>query len=289
MARVSDRASFHQDTNEISDVSVVYRKPLAPRIRQASEGGSEHAPGNSEDGDEKFLNNEVPGFLKQPVEFSNDNHDGTREMETCEKPMAPSFESVAERGRNHSANGLRNDEESGANDRGDEGKKRGNNNGDLEECESQNDRAKYYYSEKKHFHGFVSNSEFPNLWRKPENINVYATKKTIAQGMLDVALLAANATQLKNLLVVGEAYQFYIFTLTLVCLSIALQVLVGILFIILGSLDINRRRDQRAAIIMNDIILIAIFLISLINIIIAGFNIDFSYKPTEFPEPAKNV
>ncbi|XP_043286058.1 ninjurin-1-like isoform X4 [Venturia canescens] len=76
--------------------------------------------------------------------------------------------------------------------------------------------------------------------RKPENINVYATKKTIAQGMLDVALLAANATQLKNLLVVGEAYQFYIFTLTLVCLSIALQIISGLL-----SLSLNFMRDRK--------------------------------------------
>lgn len=144
------------------------------------------------------------------------------------------------------------------------------------------------------------------LQRKPENINVYATKKTIAQGMLDVALLAANATQLKNLLVVskprcasfpalnasclasqniisrelscfssknnenktfpnsfhhnneyedfyrlvhfpfnpqiGEAYQFYIFALTLVCLSIALQVRYDVLF--LFRWKINKPEEQ---------------------------------------------
>ena len=39
--------------------------------------------------------------------------------------------------------------------------------------------------------------------------NVYATKKTIAQGMLDVALLTANASQLKYLLQLGKDQQFY--------------------------------------------------------------------------------
>ena len=39
--------------------------------------------------------------------------------------------------------------------------------------------------------------------------NVYATKKTIAQGMLDVALLTANASQLKYLLQLGKAQQFF--------------------------------------------------------------------------------
>ena len=34
--------------------------------------------------------------------------------------------------------------------------------------------------------------------------NRYATKKTIAQGMLDVALLTANASQLKYILQVGS-------------------------------------------------------------------------------------
>lgn len=53
-------------------------------------------------------------------------------------------------------------------------------------------------------------------------------------------------------------------------------------------MDINRRRDQRAAIIINDIILIGIFLISLVNIIIAGFNIDYSYKPPGFSNTEKN-
>ena len=55
--------------------------------------------------------------------------------------------------------------------------------------------------------------------------NRYATKKTIAQGMLDVALLTANASQLKYVLQVGEeAHPFYYLMLTLIITSIVLQV-----------------------------------------------------------------
>ncbi|GFR32694.1 ninjurin-2, partial [Trichonephila clavata] len=53
--------------------------------------------------------------------------------------------------------------------------------------------------------------------------NVYATKKTIAQGLLDVALLTANASQLKYLLQVGKEHEFYYVMMTLISLSIILQ------------------------------------------------------------------
>lgn len=54
--------------------------------------------------------------------------------------------------------------------------------------------------------------------------NRYATKKTIAQGMLDIALLTANASQLKYILQVGEKHEFYTLMLTLITVSIILQV-----------------------------------------------------------------
>lgn len=55
--------------------------------------------------------------------------------------------------------------------------------------------------------------------------NRYATKKTIAQGMLDIALLTANASQLKYILQVGEKHEFYTLLLTLITVSIVLQVI----------------------------------------------------------------
>lgn len=56
------------------------------------------------------------------------------------------------------------------------------------------------------------------------NVNSYASKKTLAQGMLDLALLASNAAQLKYILTIGDSHQFYVLLLTLVLTSICLQV-----------------------------------------------------------------
>ena len=61
--------------------------------------------------------------------------------------------------------------------------------------------------------------------RKTLDANRYATKKTIAQGLLDVALLTANASQLKYVLQVGrENHPFYDLMLALIITSIVLQV-----------------------------------------------------------------
>lgn len=59
---------------------------------------------------------------------------------------------------------------------------------------------------------------------KSMDANRYATKKTIAQGMLDIALLTANASQLKYILQVGQKHEFYTLMLTLISISIIMQV-----------------------------------------------------------------
>ncbi|XP_039959429.1 ninjurin-2 isoform X1 [Bactrocera tryoni] len=123
---------------------------------------------------------------------------------------------------------------------------------------------------------------------KAMDANRYATKKTIAQGMLDIALLTANASQLKYILQVGDQHQFYKLMLIMISLSIILQLLVGILFVVIGSLNINRRKDQAAAVIINDIILVIIFVISVINVIISGFGIEYSSQPLILLEQQAN-
>lgn len=53
------------------------------------------------------------------------------------------------------------------------------------------------------------------------------------------------------------------------------------MFIIIGSLNINRTNEQAAAIILNDTILVLVFLISVTNVIISAFGIEHSSKPLE--------
>lgn len=59
----------------------------------------------------------------------------------------------------------------------------------------------------------------------------------------------------------------------------ALQVLVGIMFLVIGALNINKDKDKRRADILNDLILIMVFIISVTNVVIAGFGMDNASRP----------
>ncbi|XP_065166761.1 ninjurin-2-like isoform X4 [Atheta coriaria] len=110
---------------------------------------------------------------------------------------------------------------------------------------------------------------------KSLDANKYATKKTIAQGLLDVALLTANASQLKYILQVGEKHEFYTLMLTLIIVSIVLQVLVGLL-----SLSLNLLRDCRlhledfhaSAVCLNYFTMFCAFAITVLNLLISCFD-----------------
>ncbi|KAJ6633839.1 Ninjurin-1 [Pseudolycoriella hygida] len=80
---------------------------------------------------------------------------------------------------------------------------------------------------------------------KTMDANRYATKKTIAQGMLDIALLTANASQLKYILQVGHKHEFYSLMLTLISISIIMQVTAAVLAFITSRLDLYKSARQR--------------------------------------------
>ncbi|XP_068550278.1 ninjurin-1 isoform X2 [Anas acuta] len=82
----------------------------------------------------------------------------------------------------------------------------------------------------------------PSQWfqrNRPMNINHYANKKSAAESMLDVALLMANASQLKAVMEQGPSFSFYIPLIVLISLSLTLQVMVGVLLIFLVKYDLN--------------------------------------------------
>ena len=76
------------------------------------------------------------------------------------------------------------------------------------------------------------------LREKSFNANKYATKKTIAQGMLDVALLTSNASHLK-LVLQDDNHPFYGPLVFLISLSILLQVRVLYVFKLFKDSSIN--------------------------------------------------
>ncbi|XP_030371071.1 ninjurin-2 isoform X1 [Scaptodrosophila lebanonensis] len=118
---------------------------------------------------------------------------------------------------------------------------------------------------------------------KTMDANRYATKKTIAQGMLDIALLTANASQLKYILHVGKQHQFYTLMLTLISLSIVLQILSGILSLSL-SLFRDCRLDQpefhQSANALNHVRTAFAFFTTMINVFISAFDSRLP-SPTE--------
>ncbi|XP_077402666.1 ninjurin-1 [Vanacampus margaritifer] len=109
---------------------------------------------------------------------------------------------------------------------------------------------------------------------RPINMNHYATKKSAAQSMLDVALLMANSSQLKTVLYVGPRYRFYIPLVVLLCLSITLQVIVGLLLVFIVKYDLNDVRKHAKLNMMNNVTTVFVFFTVLINIFITALGFE---------------
>ncbi|KDR20905.1 ninjurin-2 isoform X3 [Zootermopsis nevadensis] len=114
---------------------------------------------------------------------------------------------------------------------------------------------------------------------KPLDANSYATKKTIAQGMLDIALLTANASQLKYVLQIGHQHEFYTLMLWLISVSIVLQACQGVLYVMLGSVfNINKTKDQGGANLWNNVVFAMGIITTIVNIIISAFDMRETEK-----------
>ncbi|XP_038627632.1 ninjurin-1 [Tachyglossus aculeatus] len=82
----------------------------------------------------------------------------------------------------------------------------------------------------------------PSRWRlggRLINVNHYANKKSAAESMLDIALLMANASQLKAVIEQGPSFSFFTPLIVLISISLVLQVGVGVLLIFLGHLHLD--------------------------------------------------
>ena len=69
-----------------------------------------------------------------------------------------------------------------------------------------------------------------------------------------------------------------------------MQVLVGVLFFVIGAMNINKEDQQKTANILNDVVVVIIFLVSIINIIISSFGIQHvDYSATYYTLNASNT
>ncbi|KAA0720673.1 Ninjurin-1 Nerve injury-induced protein 1 [Triplophysa tibetana] len=106
------------------------------------------------------------------------------------------------------------------------------------------------------------------------NMNHYATKKTVAESMLDVALLMANASQLKAVLEQGPEFKYYLTVIILIAASLFFQVLAGALFVNMARKNLNDVANQRKLDIMNNVATGLVFLTVIINIFITAFGVQ---------------
>ncbi|XP_075886284.1 ninjurin-2-like isoform X1 [Nelusetta ayraudi] len=104
------------------------------------------------------------------------------------------------------------------------------------------------------------------------NMNLYATKKTVAEGMLDVALFLANVTHMKTVIEQGAGYRYYIAVLTLISFSLILQIVAGVLIIIIARVELTLLPScQRVLNFLNNLTTGLFFLTLVVNIIKAAF------------------
>ncbi|XP_066500460.1 ninjurin-1-like [Hoplias malabaricus] len=96
--------------------------------------------------------------------------------------------------------------------------------------------------------------------------------------MLDIALLMANASQLKAVLEQGPQFSFYTPLITLISLSLSLQIVVGILLIFIVKWNLNDETQQCQLNLMENIATSCVFIIVVINIFITAFGVQRSNK-----------
>ncbi|KAM8910550.1 ninjurin-2-like isoform 1-T1 [Spinachia spinachia] len=107
----------------------------------------------------------------------------------------------------------------------------------------------------------------PNL-----NMNLYATKKTAAEGMLDIALFLANITHMKTVIEQGAGYRYYAAVLTLISFSLALQIVAGVLIIIIARCELTLLpARQRLLNFLNNLTTGIVLLTLIVNIVKAAF------------------
>lgn len=116
----------------------------------------------------------------------------------------------------------------------------------------------------------------PNqLVRHLPDINLYQNKKSFGTGMMDFALLVTNVNQMRHIIGqfdTADAANFY-FSLSLVLLSIVLQIVLGILLAINCRYNVKDCDDICKADRINNWITILIFLITAVNVVIPSFGV----------------
>lgn len=116
---------------------------------------------------------------------------------------------------------------------------------------------------------------FPQVPLQPTipDVNVYQHKKTLAQGMMDLALLSANANQLRYVLQTDGGHPYYYPSLALIGSSLLLQIAVGIGLIWNSRYNVKDSAQMCKADRANNWTVIGIFLVTIFNVFISSFGV----------------
>ncbi|XP_068107830.1 ninjurin-1 [Hyperolius riggenbachi] len=117
--------------------------------------------------------------------------------------------------------------------------------------------------------------------RRNLNINHYANKKSAAESMLDIALLMANASQLKAVIHQGPSLPFYIPLITLISISLILQIVVGVLLIFIVKFDLNDPNKHTKLDKLNNAATALVFIIVVVNVFITAFGVQNVEAPSK--------
>lgn len=105
------------------------------------------------------------------------------------------------------------------------------------------------------------------------DVNAYQQKKTLAQGMMDLALLTANANQLRYVLESYKRHPYFYPSLIFIFMSIVFQVAVGVGLILNGQYNIHDPRERCKANRINNLTVVGIFIITVVNVFISSFGV----------------
>ncbi|XP_058138543.1 ninjurin-2 isoform X2 [Dasypus novemcinctus] len=98
--------------------------------------------------------------------------------------------------------------------------------------------------------------------------------------MLDVALFMSNATRLKAVLEQGPSSHYYAALISLISISLLLQVVIGVLLVVTARLNLNEVEKQWRLNQLNNATTILVFITVVINVFITAFGAHKMGFPT---------
>ncbi|KAB0797822.1 hypothetical protein PPYR_08815 [Photinus pyralis] len=104
------------------------------------------------------------------------------------------------------------------------------------------------------------------------DINLYQHKKTLAQGMMDLALFSANANQLRYVLE-SDRHPYFYPGVVLISFSLILQVAIGVGLIWNSRYNVKDAKEICIANKINNFTVIGIFLVTVVNVFISAFGV----------------